>query len=112
MIGLKPRLRARSSLFDLIGEYKSHKSNRQQPPEDLFLEEGIDDLPPLPYSPSPTFSYSAYPTPIAEHITSHPMAPVSPRNMPLCVDTAPADLALSLVKDGEDSSRGWRRAIW
>ena len=51
MLGLRPRLRHRSSLFDLIDRSELEEElNRPQPVrEELF--EDADDLPPLPDSP-------------------------------------------------------------
>lgn len=51
MLGLRPRLRTRSSLFDLIGRHNAD----QQPntPSWEHLEEDVDDLPPLPITPGP-----------------------------------------------------------
>ena len=51
MLGLRQRLRARNSLFDLIREYHI---DREELPADLLerLEEEVDELPPLPTSPA------------------------------------------------------------
>lgn len=54
MIGLRPRLRTRSSLFDLIGKHKIHLPSRDEPTQRSYFEDGVDDLPPLPTSPFPT----------------------------------------------------------
>ncbi|MCJ1473546.1 H(+)-transporting V1 sector ATPase subunit A [Lambiella insularis] len=54
MIGLRPRLRTRSSLFDLIGKHKLHQASEELFDQRRGFEEGVDDLPPLPNSPFPT----------------------------------------------------------
>lgn len=51
MLGLRPRLRARNSLFDLITKKNIDQLSSEEPPWTAVEEEG-DELPPLPESPS------------------------------------------------------------
>ena len=57
MLGLRPRLRARHSLFDLIAQNhpspRRSETGRSSRTQQLF-DEDIDDLPPLPTSPAPS----------------------------------------------------------
>ena len=81
MLGLRPRLRARHSLFDLIAQNNpspwssetGHSPRRQQ-----FFDEDIDDLPPLPASPLPVLN--------GEHVlgrhTSEASLPSEPPDSP------------------------------
>lgn len=60
MLGLRPRLRTRSSLFDLIGRSDPPQTVLQK--QSAFAEELDEDLPPLPASPAP---YAGPPSPFA-----------------------------------------------
>ena len=52
MLGLRPRLRARHSLFDLVQSNPSPRKRETGRPQ--LFDEDIDDLPPLPASPAPS----------------------------------------------------------
>ena len=51
MLGLRPRLRARNSLFDLIAKKNIDQLSSEQPPSNA-VEEEAEELPPLPDSPT------------------------------------------------------------
>jgi hypothetical protein len=71
MLGLRPRLRNRSSLFDLIDRQQlAEQKKATPPPEWEELLEDADDLPPLPESPATTRSYQSS--------RSQPQTPSSP----------------------------------
>lgn len=81
MLGLRPRLKARNSLWDLVN--KHHPDLHSSPPlsSKQPVEEGADRLPPSPFSPS--LSNPASPKPKTHHSRSSEsfepltMAPVS-----------------------------------
>lgn len=53
MLGLRPRLRARNSLWDLVNKQPNDFYLSFQPPwQQQPVEEGADGLPPLPTSPA------------------------------------------------------------
>lgn len=53
MLGLRPRLRTRNSLFDLIGRSAPAQIVLQK--QTAFVQELDEDLPPLPETPGPSF---------------------------------------------------------
>ena len=55
MLGLRPRLRARNSLWDLVNHTSHHSYTSSEPLPTPFvaLDGAVDDLPPLPSTPLP-----------------------------------------------------------
>ena len=120
MLGLRPRLRARNSLWDLVNKHPAHlyptshlQLHRQQP-----VEEGLDGLPPLPISPitplHPVASFKLDEEASAEKHISSDMAPVCPiifsimaAQPLLTTSTAVSEERLQAVH-----RRSWRRAVW
>lgn len=72
MLGLRPKLRTRPSLFDLITKKNINQLSRSESTEDSIKEEE-EHLPPLPTSPS---SVRQEPPPFA-----HPTEPPSTSTM-------------------------------
>ena len=77
MLGLRPRLRARNSLFDLVA--KNHLDHFPKQKLLLELENQVENLPPLPTTPLPTANLGHPPqyTASVEDIAENIMAPVS-----------------------------------
>ena len=72
MLGLKPRLRARNSLWDLVNKHHHPQSSTEPLPREAAIAHEIDDLPPLPTTPRPTKDHSPSPSPISE-VTDPPV---------------------------------------
>lgn len=102
MLGLRPRLRARHSLFDLIGR-KHIDQLSSSSASTLPLEEDIDDLSPLPTSPPSTVSLSTPPSEIpVEALAPVIMAPVRTRRTTLQSIASAADLASRKIPSGPE----------
>jgi hypothetical protein len=81
MLGLRPRLKARNSLWELVNKHPSNLHSTAQLPWTQPVEEGADGLPPLPITPtSPLFSrhgLELHAQPVVEEHPAIDMAPVS-----------------------------------
>jgi len=73
-VGLRPRLKARPSLYDLVRNRNIDQLSVQ--PLRSFVQELPAELPPLPLSPSKT--YSTPPTPV---LPTHPEPAEEPAKM-------------------------------
>ena len=78
MLGLRPRLRARNSLWDLVNQHHIHYTSSEPLPQAAVpIDGGVDDLPPLPATPRP-------PSPVSESESSpSPAASPSPTMAPV-----------------------------
>ena len=85
MLGLRPRLRARNSLWDLVTKHPADdlfptSQLQSQRPWQLPVEEGLGGLPPLPISPTylsrPVTTLKLDEEASAEQHISSDMAPV------------------------------------
>ena len=92
MLGLQPRLKARNSLWDLVNKHPSNLLSSSSQFRKQPVEEGVDGLPPLPFSPSLPNSPSLEQRPHHHHPSesSAPftMAPVSSTTCTLLCDRA------------------------
>ena len=120
MLGLRPRLRARNSLWDLVNKHTDHlyPTSQLQPHWQQPVEERLDGLPPLPVSPvTPSHSVTTFKldeeAPTEQYDFSN-MAPVCPTvfilmaaRALLSTPTAVSEATIQAV-----SRRSWRRAVW
>ena len=114
MLGLRPRLKARNSLWDLVNKHSLdlHSSSSiswKQP-----VEEGADGLPPIQF-PSSSFLSEGKPhnNHSPESSASFIMAPVSSATSIAIASRSPANWAMAVKERLKEVTRGdWRRAIW
>ena len=104
-IGLQKRLRARNSLFDLVGRRNIDRLSSPQ-------EQSVDDIPPLPASPlSPPSPVSSEPEQSsADASLSLTMAPV--RRLSMAVLDQIGVLIWRPERFQAVKERSWRRSIW
>jgi len=114
MLGLRPRLKARNSLWDLVSKVHLDQLPPPVPVRDLFVEDAVARLPPLPTSPSST-SPSFIDTTEAPRTPPalFSMAPVRIRSY----ERPSAVVMLTrpfLITEGcrQKTHGGWRRTVW
>ena len=91
MLGLRPRLRARNSLFDLIAKKNIDQLSNKKPPWNAVEELG-EDLPPLPETPTS----QRKPAPYSVATTG------STSDIPETATMAPKDTKRSRLEAGEE----------
>ena len=119
MLGLRPRLRARNSLWDIVNKHPSNLYFTSQIYWTQPVEEGADGLPPLPISPtSPLFSrhnLEVHAQPLVEESSTVDMAPVS---FSMILTFASFDLLIWPLATTEEERleeiprRSWGGAVW
>ena len=122
MLGLRPRLRARNSLWDLVSKHPadlyptSHLQlhlHWQQP-----VEEGLDGLPPLPISPtSPSHPVAILKLDEEASAEQHISPVMAPVRSTVCIIMAAQILLITSTANLEArfeavARRSRRRAVW
>ena len=116
MLGLRPRLRTRNSLYDLIGRRLADDEGQQRTFEERLDDSIVDDeLPPLP---SPAFSFFSQPrspfaSPLQALSEEEDEAPIM---APVSLELPPNGSALQSLTGTEkfqtESQGGRRGSLW
>lgn len=111
-IGLRKRLRARNSLFDLVGRRNIDRLSTTSI-NSLSPDQSVDDIPPLPSSPpsSPPSSVSLYQQPSQDSSEALSYPPPSPTMAPVreSSTTAAGHMTSNLAFRKIQSDRGKKR---
>ncbi len=104
MLGLRPRLKARNSLWDLVNKNPTHLHPSSSPSWKQPVEEGADGLPSLPFS----LSLSSPPSPEQEPHHDHSIESSASFNMAPVSSTTPT-FPCGLADQADDSQRKIRK---
>lgn len=120
MLGLRPRLRARNSLWDLVSKHPAdlYPTSQLQLHWQQPVEEGLDGLPPLPISPTsswhPVAALKLDEEASAEQHISSDMAPVRPSVFIIMIAQTLLTTSAAIIEGGLQAvtRRSRRRAVW